>query len=212
MEELGAEETNEMLLSVCESLIAAEKELCELDSYVGDGDHGITVTRGFKAVKEKLKNARVSSPGELFILSGGILSETMGGAAGPVFGSVFLALGEALKGAASWGVGNFSSMLDAALEDAMMTGGAQRGERTLIDALAPAAEAVKEASSGGDSLKRTLEKAVSAAEAGAESTKEMVAKKGRAKFLQEKSRGFKDAGAVSLCLILKTICGFVSCR
>jgi dihydroxyacetone kinase phosphoprotein-dependent L subunit len=212
MEELDAEETKELLLSVCESLIAAEKELCELDSYVGDGDHGITVSRGFKAVKEKLKNPGSSSPGELFILSGGTLLETMGGAAGPVFGSIFLAIGETLKGSASWGAGNFASMLEAALAEAMMTGGAQRGDCTLIDALAPAAEASKEAFSGGDSLIQILEKAVIAAEAGAEATKEMVAKKGRAKFLQEKSRGFKDAGAVSLCLILKTIYRFVSCR
>jgi dihydroxyacetone kinase phosphoprotein-dependent L subunit len=212
MEELGAKETKELLLLVCEFLMAAEKDLCELDSHVGDGDHGITVSRGFKAVKEKLKNTGLSSPGELFILSGGILAETMGGAAGPVFGSIFLAMGEALKGAASWGAGNFASMLEAALEDAMKTGDVKKGERTLIDALAPAAEVAKEASAGGDSLRQTLEKTVSAAEAGAESTKEMVAKKGRAKFLQEKSRGFKDAGAVSVCLILKTIYGFVSCR
>jgi dihydroxyacetone kinase len=101
-------------------------------------------------------------------------------------------------------------MLEAALEDAMKVGDAKRGERTLIDALAPAAEVAKEASASGDSLRQILEKVVSAAEAGAESTKEMIAKKGRAKFLQEKSRGFKDAGAVSVCRILKTIYEFIS--
>lgn len=210
MEELGAEETKKLILSVCGSLIAAEKELCELDSHVGDGDHGITISRGFKAVKEKIKAAGASSPGELFILTGSVLSETMGGAAGPVFGSIFSAMGEDLGGADSWGAENFYSMLNAALEEAMMAGGAERGDRTLIDALAPAAEAAKEAA--GDSLRQILEKAVNAAEAGAESTKEMAAKKGRAKFLGDKSRGFKDAGAVSLCLVLKAIREFIPGR
>jgi dihydroxyacetone kinase phosphoprotein-dependent L subunit len=212
MEELDAKDTVLMLLYVCDALIDAEEELCRLDSYVGDGDHGITISRGFQAVREKIREHADGDdlPGRLFVLAGDTLSETMGGAAGPIIGGMFCAMGEALRGHAVIRADIFSVMLESALHEAEMTGESKPGDRTLIDALFPAVEAAKQACQTGVSLQAALEAAAEGARRGAEETRHMTARKGRAKFLGEKSLGYQDAGAVSVCRIIASMASY--CR
>ena len=210
---LNAETMYRMLLNVCDALISQEEELCKLDSFIGDGDHGITVRRGFGAVKEKLPAEPCLNAGALLVMAGGVLAETMGGAAGPLFGGFFSALGEAAPASGIISAQDMAPMFRAGLEQVKMIGGAERGDRTLVDALEPAVEAmeaIEESPEQERSLPEVLDCAVKAAKAGAEATRNMTAKKGRAKFLGEKSLGYQDAGATSLYLIIDAMASY--CR
>jgi len=208
MKKLTAPQFTEMLMAVSNAIMDNEQYLCKLDSYVGDGDHGVTVARGFTAVKAKLESIQDASISELLGLTGDTLSETMGGAIGPIFGSIFSAMGENTGSAEAIGTAEMATMLRAGLEDAMMIGGAQPGDRTLIDSLTPAVEAMESASAAGKTLPEALKLSAQAAAQGVEATKDMVAKKGRAKFLQEKSKGYQDAGATSMLLVLEAMAGY----
>lgn len=197
---LNATELKEMLGRVADAVLAQETLLCELDSKVGDGDHGVTMARGFAAVKAALENAQDTIAGLLESV-GDTLAESMGGAIGPIFGSIFTAMGERAGDAEEIGGPLMAEMLASALDEVQLIGGAQVGDRTLVDALAPAAEAAQ----GEGSLAQRLQRAAEAAQKGAEGTKEMVARKGRAKFLQEKSVGYQDAGATSLLIVVRAM-------
>lgn len=194
----------EMLERAADTVIAQERTLCELDSHVGDGDHGVTVSRGFAAVKKALAAAPDAGIGKTLECTGDTLSETMGGAIGPIFGSIFTAMGEKAGDAAVIDAPLMRDMLAAGLEDVMLIGGAKPGDRTLVDALYPAVEAMDTALP----LPQAMEQAARAAEAGMLATREMVAKKGRAMFLQEKSKGYQDAGATSLYLVLRAMADY----
>jgi dihydroxyacetone kinase phosphoprotein-dependent L subunit len=210
MEKLDARNIGFMLLSVCDTLIDAEEKLCMLDSHVGDGDHGITISRGFRAVKKGILEEEGGTPDRLFMIAGDALSETMGGAIGPIIGGIFCAMGETLRGRREITAEAWVAMLEAALLEAETIGGAKRGDRTLIDALSPAVEEAKKAYQGGASLVVVLEAAAAGALRGAEATKFMTAKKGRAKFLGEKSFGYQDAGATSVSLIISSMASYCS--
>jgi dihydroxyacetone kinase phosphoprotein-dependent L subunit len=200
MEKLSPAEFTEMLLALCRRLLANEELLCRLDSVVGDGDHGLTVSRGFAAVKEYLSVAGETGIIAQLERTGEVLTETMGGVIGPVFGAVFSGMAGVILDGDSVGSPELAAMLAAGLENAELVGGAKPGDRTLLDALAPAAAAAKEQAAAP--LPQALEKIAGAAQAGAEATKDMIAKRGRAKFLGEKSRGYQDAGATSMYLVL----------
>lgn len=206
MESLNAKQLAGMLDAAADAIIENEKWLCELDSQVGDGDHGVTAARGFRAVKEMLAENADASIAALLEKTGDALAETMGGAIGPIFGSIFTAMGEDAGDIAEIDAAKLADMLEAGLSDVQMIGGAQPGDRTLVDALAPAVEAMQRESS----LPLALEKAAGAARKGAEATKEMQAKKGRAKFLQEKSVGYQDAGATSMMLVLRAFADYAT--
>lgn len=207
MENLNKEQFAAMLDAVCTNIIQNEQMLCTLDSYVGDGDHGVTVARGFTAVQNKLPDLAGSSIACLLETAGDTLAETMGGAIGPIFGSIFSAMGETCTTEVV-GAAEMAAMLAEGLDSVMLIGGAQPGDRTLVDALAPAVEAAKVVVAEGGDLSLTLRKAAEGAKAGAQSTKDMVAKKGRAKFLQDKSKGYQDAGATSLELVVEAMADY----
>jgi dihydroxyacetone kinase phosphoprotein-dependent L subunit len=211
MEQINTDQFRNMLSAVCGKLIANEELLCRLDTFVGDGDHGLTVSRGFTALQQALQDAGELSITAQLELAGNVLSETMGGVTGPIFGAIFSGMAEAPlhKGAAD--TASMAAMLAAGLENAVLTGGARPGDRTLIDALAPAAAAAKEQAEAGRPLPAAFEKIAEAARTGAEATREMIAKRGRAKFLMEKSKGYQDAGATSIYLALDAIKEFLSC-
>ena len=207
---MNTAETVEMLKFVADAAISSKEELCRLDSYVGDGDHGFTVERGFSAVKAMLEETDFDSPKEALEATGDELADTMGGAIGLIIGGLFTGGAEAIDDKADIDTEDVYALLNAGLEEIKLVGGAREGDRTLIDALSPACDAFKSAMDQEASLKECIGCAAEAAEKGAEATKDMVAKKGRAKFLQEESKGHIDAGAVTMSKIIRAMSDYIN--
>lgn len=205
MRKLDTKELRDMFMFVCESIISKETYLCELDSFVGDGDHGVTVARGFGRVLELLRNTEFDTSGTLMKRMGFTLTEAMGGAIGPVFGSIFLAAGQTVGAKPEIDVLDLYRMFDASLGKVKALGRAEEGDRTVIDALAPAVRALKQAAQQGLPIEQALKLAADGARQGAADTKGMVAKRGRAAFMGEKSLGHQDAGATSISIIFEAM-------
>ncbi len=200
----------DMLNAVSTTAIDAKEELCKLDSFVGDGDHGFTVERGFSAVKALLEEAEFASPKEALEAAGDELADTMGGAIGLIIGGLFSGGAEAMEDKDDLEAEDIYTLLSAGLEEIKLIGGAKEGDRTLIDALSPACDAFKAALDEGKAVGECISDAADAAEAGAKATADMVAKKGRAKFLQEESKGYVDAGAVTMSKIIRAMSDYIN--
>jgi dihydroxyacetone kinase phosphoprotein-dependent L subunit len=208
---MNTTETKEMVLEICNATIAAKEELCRLDGHVGDGDHGFTVERGFTAVKKMIESEdEAETPAEVFEAVGDELADTMGGAIGLIIGGLFTGGAEEMGEADELDAEGLYALLSGGLEEIKAIGGAKEGDRTLIDALSPACDAYKEALDAGSDMGTCIAKAADAAKAGAEATANMVAKKGRAKFLQEGSKGFVDAGSVTMSIIIKAMSDYIN--
>jgi phosphoenolpyruvate---glycerone phosphotransferase subunit DhaL len=180
--------------------------LTQLDAAIGDGDHGINMTRGFEAVGKALTaEAPDTAPGRLLVLAGKTLVATVGGASGPLWGSALRAAGRSLGDADGFDGEGLAAALDAALAAVVDLGAAQPGEKTMVDALAPATAALHERLAAGDSVAAAITAAADAAEAGARATAPMQARKGRASYLGERSIGHQDPGATSAALILRAL-------
>jgi dihydroxyacetone kinase-like protein len=176
--------------------------LSELDGAIGDGDHGVNMSKGFTRAGERLGDETGLSEG-LSVLGDTLLTE-IGGAMGPLYGTFFLEMSDACRGQPVIDGQTFGVMLDAGLRGVQELGDAQAGDKTLLDTLIPARAAYWAALSAGDGFPAALGKMVAAAEEGKEGTRDMVAKIGRASRLGERSRGHLDAGATSCYLILKS--------
>ncbi|SDO79252.1 dihydroxyacetone kinase subunit DhaL [Selenomonas ruminantium] len=182
----------------------AEKDfLTQLDNEIGDGDHGINLERGFKAVLEKLPEVENGDIGGLFKGVGMQLVSHVGGASGPLYGTAFMKAGNILKGKTEASAADFAAAMEAAIGGIKMRGKSEPGEKTMLDALCPAYKALSEAIDGGAELKEALEKAVAAAKEGVEYTKTIIATKGRASYLGERSIGHQDPGATSSLYMLE---------
>lgn len=179
--------------------------LTQLDSAIGDADHGINMDRGFKAVIDKLPTVASMDIGSILKTVGTTLVSTVGGASGPLYGTAFLRAGMATSGKHELYEVDYVGMLEAALEGIKARGKAQQGEKTMVDALTPALTAAKEAEAQHLDLSQILRHASDAAEAGMKATIPMLATKGRASYLGERSIGHQDPGATSSWLILKTL-------
>lgn len=177
--------------------------LTELDAAIGDADHGINLDRGFAAVLEKLPTVAEADVGAILKTVGATLVSTVGGASGPLYGTAFLRAGTALAGQRELRPADVRAGLGAALEGVVARGHAARGEKTMVDALAPALDALDAALDAGGSLDDALRAAAEAADAGARATIPMLATKGRASYLGERSIGHQDPGATSLALFLR---------
>ncbi|MBZ9685306.1 dihydroxyacetone kinase subunit L [Clostridium estertheticum] len=179
--------------------------LCELDAAIGDGDHGINMNKGFIVVKEKLRGDNGNNIGEILKRTGMALVTNVGGASGPLYGTAFMKASMEVNGRENIDIEDFIRILEAALGGIKMRGKAERGEKTMIDAIAPAIDAMKEALKDGlmpiDILKASKDAAIK----GVEYTKTIIATKGRASYLGERSIGHQDAGATSSYLMLNTI-------
>ncbi|BCT74485.1 dihydroxyacetone kinase subunit L [Sinomonas cyclohexanicum] len=175
------------------------EELIDLDRAIGDGDHGENMDRGFKAIVAKLDEASPDSVAAALKMAAMMLMSKVGGAAGPLYGTAYLRASTAVGDAEALDGAVVAAMLAAARDGIVARGKAQSGDKTMVDAWTPAVEA---AGSAGDGL-AALEAAARAAEAGAEATKPLVARKGRASYLGERSAGHVDPGAVSTALILR---------
>ena len=177
--------------------------LTQLDSPIGDADHGINMDRGFQAVINKLPTVAGMDIGSILKTVGMTLVSTVGGASGPLYGTAFLRAGLANAGKHELYEADLIDMLEAALEGIKARGKAQPGEKTMVDAFTPALLAAKEAKHLG--LSQLLRRVSEAAEEGMKATIPMLATKGRASYLGERSIGHQDPGATSSWLILKTL-------
>lgn len=176
-------------------------ELIDLDRAIGDGDHGENLDRGFKAVLVKLEAAEPASVGDVLKLVATTLMSTVGGAAGPLYGTAYLRAAKQADGPAVDAAG-IAAILAAGLEGIVARGKAEVGEKTMVDAWAPAAAAARAAADSGQSATQALRAAAAAAQAGAESTDPLVARKGRASYLGERAIGHRDPGAQSSAMLL----------
>jgi len=179
--------------------------LTELDSVVGDGDHGLSMARGFRSVAEKLGEVEATHIGQVCATVGSTLVGTIGGVTGPIFGTMFLRWGREAEGAQALGTEDLARMCRAGLEGVQDLGKARVGDKTVVDALAPASEALTEAAQRGLPPAEALGLAAEAARTGAEGTKALRATKGRARYQGEKSIGHQDAGATSIALIFEAL-------
>ena len=175
-------------------------ELLELDRAIGDGDHGENMDRGFTAVAAKLAGATPADPGEVLKTVATTLMSTVGGAAGPLYGTAFLRGAKAADGELD--AAGVAAVLEAGLEGIKARGKAETGEKTMVDAWTPAAEAARAAADEGRSAAEALRAAADAAVAGSDATIPMIATKGRASYLGERSAGHRDPGAQSSALLL----------
>ncbi len=185
--------------------IAAQKEyLTQLDADIGDGDHGINMHRGFQAVLAKLPGVADKDIGTVFKTVGMTLVSTVGGAGGPLYGTFFIQLGAATAGKMELTLADWAAALQAGVDGVVTRGKAAPGDKTMVDALLPAVAALKEASADGMILRDALRRSERAAEQGMTATIPLVARKGRASYLGDRSAGHQDPGATSSHLLVKT--------
>jgi dihydroxyacetone kinase-like protein len=177
--------------------------LTKLDGAIGDGDHGTNMDRGMKKVLEKLEASDGDDIGASLKTVGMALVSSVGGAAGPLYGTLFLQMGQATAGKSDLDLPGFTAALDAGVQGVIKRGKAEPGDKTMLDALGPALEVLREAGDDAD-VAGALGRAAEAAREGMESTIPMVARKGRASYLGERSAGHQDPGATSSQLLLKT--------
>ena len=187
------------------SVRAERDHLVQLDAAIGDGDHGTNMTRGFEAVVQALAGDGGSPPGKLLILAGRTLVSTVGGASGPLWGSALRAGGRVLGDHPTFDGKQLVEVLAAALASVKDLGTASLGDKTMVDALEPAVDTLREQVAEGVLLDRALDQAAAAAEAGMRSTIPIQARKGRASYLGERSVGHQDPGATSTALIMRAL-------
>ncbi len=200
----------EAIVAVGETIISNKQMLTDLDAAIGDGDHGINMARGFEAVKVKMQALEGESDiGKVLKTVGMTLISSVGGAAGPLYGTAFLRAAAPSQGKTQLDVETIGLMLEAAITGIKERGKATRGEKTMLDALEPAYDAFMESAKAGQSVIACLAAASEAAQQGVEFTKEIVATKGRASYLGERSRGHQDPGATSSCIMLQTLVEFL---
>jgi dihydroxyacetone kinase-like protein len=184
--------------------IAENKEfLTQLDSAIGDADHGINMDRGFQAVLVKLPAMQTQDIGAIAKNVGMVLISTVGGASGPLYGTFFMQIGAATAGKLELSLTDWIAALASAVEGVARRGKANPGDKTMLDSLLPALDALKTTASAGASLSEALRASEKAAQAGMLATIPMIAKKGRASYLGERSVGTQDPGSTSSYLLLK---------
>jgi phosphoenolpyruvate---glycerone phosphotransferase subunit DhaL len=187
------------------STIAENKEhLTRLDSAIGDADHGINMNRGMSAALAKLDGLENGDVGTLLKTVGMALISSVGGAGGPLYGTLFLQMGTATAGKSELKPDDWRAALEAALAGVQMRGKADPGDKTMVDALTPGKDGLAEALSEGADFADALRRSAAAAEEGMRATVPLVARKGRASYLGERSAGHQDPGATSTYLLLKT--------
>lgn len=182
-----------------------KQELTEYDQHIGDGDHGINMARGMAAVEEKKPAFQDKDIGDILKTVGMTLVSTVGGASGPLYGTAFMKAGMAAKGKEELTDDDLIAVFDAMIGGIQTRGKAQQGEKTMLDAIIPAADAFKAAVAEGKDTQQALEEADKKAWEGVEYTKTIRATKGRASYLGERSIGFQDPGASSISYMIDAL-------
>jgi dihydroxyacetone kinase-like protein len=194
--------TREVIREMAAAMQENRRYLTKLDSEIGDGDHGNNMHRGFQAALERLEAADASTPADVLKAVSMALISKVGGAAGPLYGTAFLRASTALADKEEVSGEDAAEALEAALGGVKQRGKAEVGDKTIIDALEPAAEVAKQAASEG-SVTAVFRAAAEAAKEGAESTIPLTARKGRASYLGARSAGHQDPGATSTYMLLE---------
>jgi dihydroxyacetone kinase-like protein len=195
-------------IKACADVLAKNRDyLTQLDAAIGDADHGANMDRGFKAVINKMPEFSDKDIGIIFKTVGMTLISTVGGAGGPLYGTFFLQAGMKTAGKMELNLTDWCVALEAALNGVIMRGKAELGDKTMVDALTPAVNSLKQAVEDNTTLNEALQQSAEAARQGMEATIPLVARKGRASYLGERSIGHRDPGAVSSALILRAAAG-----
>jgi dihydroxyacetone kinase-like protein len=199
---MHAEVFRDWIVTAARVIEEQRDHLTQLDAAIGDADHGINLDRGFTAVLSAMEAAAPATPGAVLTLTGSTLISKVGGASGPLYGTAFRRAGKALGDAADADMPGLAAALEAALAGVQQLGAAREGDKTMVDALAPATGAFSKAIAEGASDADALAALADAAQAGAVATISMQALKGRASYLGPRSVGHEDPGAASTALIL----------
>lgn len=186
------------------AIAADEQYLTELDAAIGDADHGANMHRGFQAVLGKLPGLADQDIAAILKSVGMTLVSTVGGAGGPLYGTLFLQMGAAATGKTELAVADWAAAMRAGLQGVIARGKAAPGDKTMVDTLVPAVAALERAAGDGATIAEALRRAADAGKEGMTATIPMVARKGRASYLGERSAGHQDPGATSAYLLLKT--------
>ncbi|UKS54313.1 dihydroxyacetone kinase subunit DhaL [Mycoplasma feriruminatoris] len=202
---LNIDGVKKILLKMAEVIEINKEELTQLDQVIGDGDHGHNLSRGFLKVKEELENNTYTDIASMLKKVAMVLISNVGGASGPLYGTAFLKASMSLANKTEMNVNDFSICLEEAINGIKLRGKANVGDKTMIDVLEPVSDLIKELISKNENVKDIFNKAVELANIKAEETKNIIAKKGRASYLGQRSIGHKDPGAQSSYLILKCI-------
>jgi len=190
-------------IKACAKVLAENRDyLIRLDAAIGDADHGANMDRGFQAVMGKLPEMSDKDIGTIFKTVGMTLLSTVGGAGGPLYGTFFIQAGTKTAGKMELSPEDWSAALEAALSGVIMRGKAEVGDKTMVDALTPAVKTLKEAISDQQAFGKALRLSADAAKQGMEATTPLVARKGRASYLGERSAQHQDPGATSSYMIL----------
>jgi len=202
---LGHDDVVRWIRAFAAEVSANKEQLTQLDAAVGDGDHGINMDRGMSAVLAKLDAATEEQDiGALLKTVGMTLVSTVGGAGGPLYGTLFLQMGTAVSGKDQLDPDDWAAALEAGIAGVQARGKAEPGDKTMIDALIPGRDALKSALAEGASFEDALRQSADAAGQGMRDTIPLVARKGRASYLGERSAGHQDPGATSSHLLLET--------
>ncbi len=202
--------TIELLKLITDTYEDRKVELSKYDSFIGDGDHGFSLARGCKVAYSSILALPTSSDiHEIFKVYGRTLTAEIGGAMGPLFGLLFTEIGKASMGSEYFGLEQLANGLQAACNEIMDLGGARVGDKTMVDSLVPTVYVLSNSKGAGEKFKLALDKALIAADDGVKSTIPLQAKRGRSKYLHEKSIGHQDAGATSFYYFIKAIREYV---
>jgi dihydroxyacetone kinase-like protein len=194
----------DIVLAIAQRIVENRGYLSDIDGLIGDGDHGVNMAKGFSLAAERLRGEPKTLAAALAAL-GDVLMTEIGGSMGPLYGVMFTGFAEALDGVEAIDAAAFERMLRRGLEEVQSIGDAKVGDKTLIDAFAPALQAFSTTAAKCDDFAAALEALIAGAEKGRDSTIEMVAKIGRASRLGERSRGVLDPGATSCAIILRSL-------
>jgi dihydroxyacetone kinase-like protein len=204
MDKINVESTVEMIIAACDEIVRKKEFLTKVDSEIGDGDHGIGMSGGMqKAKKALIQNGPYADINTVFKVTGMAMLNSMGGASGVIFGSMFLGGIKNMETITELDGNSFTVMMRSALDSIKERGKAQVGDKTMVDALEPAVIAMEKLKS--NDLSKTLEAAADAATQGMEDSKKHVAKYGRAQYLGDRAIGYQDAGATSVSIIFNAM-------
>ncbi len=202
---MNTEKIIQIILKMSHRMEQEKQFLTDLDNAIADGDHGINMARGFSAVETKIADFGEKDIGTVLKTAGMTLVSAVAGSAGPLYGTAFMRSGMVMNGKTEMIVSDFIDCLKAAVEGVMQRGKAVRGEKTMLDAMIPALEAMEKAVADGLTDKEVIRCGVEAAQNGVEFTKTIAATKGRASYIGERSIGHQDPGATSFTYMLEEV-------